>query len=101
MSLAETAATVPSRLPLDATLGLGTMLHWVPSQCSMRVRDTLLLASLEELPTAQASPDEIATTPLSWFDTNFVLGLGTILQLVPFQCSMSVRDELPSLRGEE
>src|ERR1051326_9392174 len=92
MLFAETATTsyraLSRALRCDPTFGLGIMLHRVPSQCSMRVRCMLLL--LVEVPTAQPSPVEMGVTLLRklLFDPTF--GLGTTLQCLPFQCSISV-----------
>ena len=79
-------AVIPNRLA-DAMLGVETVLHLVPFQCSTSV--CLLSGSLllPEAPTAQTSLAETAVTPEN---PPLMVGLETTCQFVPFQCSMSV-----------
>src|SRR5579884_3078595 len=88
-SLAETAAT-PERTLMIACggFGLATMLHWVPSQCSISVCPMPL--GPEVLPTAQISLVETAATAFKTLDTEGTFGLLTIFHCLPFQCSISV-----------
>src|SRR6266567_1186466 len=88
MLFAETATTSYRALRCDPTFGLGTMLHRVPFQCSIRVRCMLLL--LVEVPTVQPSPVETVVTLLRKLSCDPTFGLGTMLHRVPFQCSISV-----------
>ena len=67
--------------PVDT--GTETRLHWMPSQCST-TGDPVNVP-----PTAQASLLESAVTPLRKAAKVPVAGLGTILQVLPFQCSIS------------
>src|SRR5689334_14475438 len=92
-SVAETAATPDSTLPrVPPGLGLGTCVHLVPFQCSIKVRLPPALDGYE--PTAQASLAEVAATEISSLPAEG-LGLGTCVQAVPFQCSAKVRTAVP------
>src|SRR5437016_3386668 len=94
MSFAETAETAVSPLPNPVTLGLATILHRLPFQCSISVRCTKL--AVVELPTAQISLAAMAVTPARVFSVApFTLGLATTLHCLPFQCSTSVELPLP------
>src|SRR5215472_7868329 len=90
-SVAETAAAAARLLNPVLALGLATALQLVPFQCSIRVC-VAPLALGRKSPTAQTSPAETAVTPFSSLFCVLALGLGTTLQLVPFQCSMRVWD---------
>src|SRR4029453_10422778 len=79
-------ATMPTRTGLVAlglNTGVGTMVHAVPSQCSARV------LRLPAAPTAQTSFDAIAATPNKMLSP-MPFGLGTMLQLAPFQWMVRV-----------
>src|SRR5688572_21488800 len=94
-SFAELASTAYSALsPAVPGLGLGTICQLVPSQRRVNVVWSRALP-LEVLPTAHAFDGEMATTPLSTLSRLSGFGLGTMLQLLPFQCSMSVRFQVP------
>src|SRR2546425_786645 len=95
MSLAETMATPSRKLVCALGLGLATMLHCLPFQCSMRVCETPL--ALEEFPTAHTSLVETVAT--AWSSVPTVEGFFTTLHLWPFQCSISAR--LPPLVGRK
>src|SRR5947207_1261913 len=85
-SLVETAVTPSRKLVCVLGLGLATMLHCLPFQCSMKVCSTPL--ALKEVPTAQTSLGETAAT--AWSPVLApVVGLFTTLHLWPFQCSIS------------
>src|SRR5262245_44658516 len=98
MSLAEIAA-IPVSVLWPCGLGLGTIVQAEPFQCSTRVLlgAPLPLATSIEYPTAQALDGPIAVTLLSRSRTvrpgrcGGTLGLGTIVHVLPFQCSTSVR----------
>src|SRR5450759_1197056 len=83
MSLADTTATLLSiLLDVSATFGpfgLGTTLHVLPSQWSVKV-------PLTPTPTAQMSLADTAAIPSKWAYVPF--GEGTMLQFMPFQCSI-------------
>src|SRR5438874_1752370 len=69
--------------------GLDTMLHCVPSQCSMTVPPTP--GPDPYPPTAHTSLVEMAATPRNPVPCALGgLGLGTTLHCTPFQCSVSV-----------
>src|SRR5262249_44039588 len=86
-SLAETAAAAARLLNPVLALGLGTVLQLVPFQCSISVC-VAPLGPGRKSPTAQTSLPETTVTPFSWLFCVLAAGLGTTLQLVPFQCSM-------------
>src|SRR5579859_3341906 len=86
----ETAATLVSMLVVNPKLGLGMMVQCCPSQCSVSVGDIPPLEGSDP-PTAQISDTEMALTLLSRLMPG-ALGLETICQAVPFQCSMRVSD---------
>src|SRR4029434_9136694 len=68
---------------------LGITLQLVPSQCSTRVCANSPL--FVRLPTAQTSSAELAATAYSVLSPSVPgLGLGVILQPVPFQCRINV-----------
>src|SRR6266699_380362 len=85
MSVAETMATPNRRLVCVLGLGLETVLHCLPFQCSMRVCETPL--ALEAFPTAHTSLVATAATACSSVPT--VEGFFTTLHLWPLQCSIS------------
>ena len=78
-------------------LGLATMLHRMPFQCSISVCPVCSMPYLdpglllEDPPTAQMLLGEMAVTPLKRLSVDPGLGLATILHRMPFQCSISVR----------
>src|SRR6266849_3769835 len=72
------------------TFGLGTTLQLVPSQCSVRVCCICGVLPIPCVPTAQMSFVEMAVTPLSMLSSVPIFGLGTMVQFVPSQCSISV-----------
>src|SRR5438046_1158077 len=76
MSFADTAATALREWLDGPALGLGTILHCVPSQCSINVR----LSYEPSSPTAQTSLAEIAATALR-IPAEF--GLGEIVHNCP------------------
>src|SRR5438046_1991115 len=78
-SLAE-IATTPNRSPAPRP---GTMLHCAPSQWKITV-----CAPPWRVPTAQASFAEDAETARN--PMPLILGLGTMVQLAPRQCSVNV-----------
>src|SRR5437667_9102356 len=71
---------------LGRGLGLGTTVHWLPSQC---VTSVCMVPAEVYLPTAQTSLAEIATTPPRLAGRPG-LGLGTTVQAVPSQCRIIV-----------
>src|SRR5437764_10741153 len=71
--------------------GLDTTLQVVPSQCSVTVVSPVYASTAQADPTAQASVEEMATTPLRRFSPVLAFGLGRTLHAVPSQCSVSVR----------
>ena len=75
------------------TLGLGTTVQLVPSQCSISVSVAASFggATGVEKPTAHTSLGASATTPFNWLAPLPTLGLATIFQLVPSKCITSVR----------
>src|SRR5438067_6918905 len=82
-------AATPSRGLLPApVLGLGTRVHWLPSQRIVRVR--LRLSAVEE-PTAQMSLADTAATSSRNVDPGPTLGLGTTVHWLPSQCSTRLR----------
>jgi hypothetical protein len=86
------AATALRTFAVGLGLGLLTVSQLVPFHRSISVTYCPLTAVWK--PTAQTFDDESATTPFNAFWTPSPpvekLGLGTIVQLVPFQCSTSV-----------
>src|SRR5688572_16308421 len=93
-SFAELAATPYGAFsPAVPGLGLGTIVQLVPFQC--RIKVVWSGPPLVALPTAQTFEEEMASTPLRMLIRFPVLGLGTMLQLVPFQCSINVRFSMP------
>src|SRR5256885_6136927 len=83
-------AMTPFKLLLYAPgFGPETMLHCVPSQCSMRLNVPVF--DTQE-PTAHTSLAEIAATPARSLVHPFGCGLETTLHCVPFQCSISACD---------
>src|SRR6266700_5206833 len=85
-----TRVTPKRKLSLDPTLGLETTCQLVPFQCSISVWLRPLL--VEWFPTAQRSLVEMAATPpRRKLSPDPTLGLETICQFVPFQCSINVR----------
>src|SRR5438552_2743651 len=75
--------------------GLGTCVHAVPSQCSITVcpdPGQQLRPWSCQSPTAQALPGEVAATPNSSLMAKPPgFGLGTCIQVVPFQRTIQVR----------
>src|SRR2546423_1872954 len=90
MLLAETTTTSTRLTIPDPGLGLLTMLHFEPFQCSISVCAELVV--LEKSPTAQMSPAETAPMPPSPLEIDPGLGLEMMLHFEPFQCSMSVEE---------
>src|SRR5438105_2202968 len=88
MSLAESADTARMLLPLEPGLGLGTMLHSEPFQCSVSVRGWPEPAL--KPPMAHISPEDSAEIDQSPLGSPAGLGLGTMLHCVPSQCSTRV-----------
>jgi hypothetical protein len=74
---------MPLSPPAPVKAVLEMTLQLVPSQCSTRLSEELLIT-----PTAQTSVDETVVT-LFRKPPFFKGGLETTLQLVPFQCSIS------------
>src|SRR5258708_33928603 len=96
ISFAETAATlekmpsVSGEPPCDALLpSKGTNCQPVPSQCSSKGRLSRRVASPKE-PTAQMLFAETTASALKEPLPSGLFGLGTTLQCLPFQCSISV-----------
>src|SRR5688572_23243137 len=90
-SVGESVATPRSSLAWLSGLGLGTILHCVPSQCSIKVRPGNPFASCVE-PTAQTSFADVPETAYSTLEVSLAgFGLGTMLQVVPSKCSIKVR----------
>src|SRR5712692_2933095 len=86
----EEIATTPVRsLRNDPTLGLETILHLMPFQCSISVFPELVLL-LKEFPTAHMLLAETADTETRSLPDDATFGLVTTLQVVPSQCSISV-----------
>src|SRR5262249_56183837 len=84
--------------PGPGPFGLATMLQAVPFQCSVSVWNTVpALVEIWKSPTAQTSLAEMAVTPLRWLFSVPSLGLGTIAQFLPFQCSMNVWATKPEM----
>src|SRR6266571_1923786 len=76
-----------------------TALHDVPSKCS---NSKMFSSTLCSHPTAHRSPGPAAAMALSTspeFPVTAGFGLGTMLQLVPSQCSINVRSSVLSARG--
>src|ERR1700686_2102739 len=71
--------------------GLETIVQLLPFQCAMRVKRPMALGSSKK-PTAHTLVEERANTPSSSTLANCAggFGLGTMLHLVPFQCSIKV-----------
>src|SRR5262249_58865034 len=69
-------------------LGLATTLQLVPFQCSISVCP--VPAALRNRPTAHTSLAETAAAAARLLKPVLALALATTLQLVPFQCSISV-----------
>src|SRR6476659_4520676 len=75
------STTPSSSVSRPATVGLATIFHAVPVQCSVRVRSTLPGAVA---PTAQASVGPLASTDVNQLSVEFWgLGLATIFHAVP------------------
>ena len=72
--------------------GDGTIDQFVPFQCSVNVLIEIVVAvNVEEKPTAVQSVAVAHDTPVRLGrNTPVGLGLGTIDQVVPFQCSVRV-----------
>src|SRR5579864_9621524 len=75
----------------ESGLGLETIVHLLPFQCSIRVKRGRLLG-FSKKPTAHTLVEERANTPSSSTLANCAggFGLGTMLHLVPSQCSIKV-----------
>src|SRR6266702_4238344 len=95
--LAESAATPDNKLSRLPTLGLETTSHWEPSQCSTNEAFCMPLLPGCMCPTAQMSLAATAVTAVRALSEVPGLGLGTTLQLVPSQCSVSVRGAVDTL----
>jgi hypothetical protein len=93
-SLLEIAATALSERLMAGPDGVGdgTMLHVLPFQCSASVAYAGDEFPFALKPTAQTSLLATAATPRSalWVPLPGAFGVGTTLQLVPFQCSARV-----------
>jgi hypothetical protein len=89
--LAERAAT-PVRPGYPPGVGLGTTLHAVPFQCSVRVPPPSGDVAPICLPTAQASAGEMAVTAPIVGESGAGCAIGTTVQAVPLKwsCSASV-----------
>src|ERR1700730_1316592 len=83
-TLFEAIAATPVSLSVPA---LEVIVQCVPFQCSINGWKPLLP---EALPTAQMSVAEMAEIADRPLLSDATLGLGTMLHMVPFQCSMSV-----------
>ena len=92
ISLVEITVNPCRMLFPRSTFGLGTMLHFDPSQCWMSVCDTLLL--LMYRPTVQMSLAEAVPTSNRSLVCEPTFGLETTLHCVPSQCMVSVRSFL-------
>src|SRR6516225_2486868 len=91
---AEVAAT-PLSAPILASAGLGIRVQAVPFQCRITVCGLTEERKQKAVqPTAQALRAEVAATLLRVLPSPG-LGLGTRLQVVPFQCKISVLRPLP------
>src|SRR6516164_8975628 len=90
-SVADTGRTALSTAPVPG-LGLATRAQVWPSQCRIRGRvppvARLIFGALS--PTAQMSVGDSARTPFRMLSIPATFGLGTTVQVEPFQCSMSV-----------
>lgn len=84
---ADTQVTSASVLSAAPTFGEITLVHAVPSQCSIKVRATP--ASADE-PTAQQLDDDAQLTPVSALSDAATFGEDTIAHEVPSQRSISV-----------
>src|SRR5579864_8899378 len=83
------AATPVRKSPSVLTFGLGTTDHWVPFQCSIRVRSPVAEPLVCWMPTAHTSVEEMAETALRRLP-EVPFGLEMSVHLVPFQCSVRV-----------
>ena len=84
--------TVTATPNWSPTLGGGENVHAVPSKCSRSKAETP--SPLEKVPTAQRSSGLVPATPASSSKAPAPVsgsGLGTTVQVVPSQCSISVR----------
>src|SRR5438067_8235818 len=87
-SSAAIAATAANLLKVAPGLGLGTICHDTPSQCSARVCSES--STLPVAPTAHISVAESAETEYSWLYLACTPGLATTPHCTPSQCSTSV-----------
>src|SRR5215469_5874406 len=94
MSRADRALTPDRKVcPNWPGLGLGTIVHFVPFQCSTSVTvgpELPVGVKWKSSPTAQMLAGETTATALSTSSPGR-LGLRTSRHLTPFQCSISVR----------
>src|SRR5437870_4369839 len=88
MSLRSEARRAGSAWSPDPRFGLVMMLQLVPFQCSISV--WLVRLRWGEYPTAEMSLAVTAIAPASSLSPDPRFGLVMMLQLVPFQCSISV-----------
>ena len=96
-AVAEVQETLPRPLVAGPGLGLGTMVQVVPFQDSMSVLGWPVLVMYD--PTAVQLLAETQETPLRSFVSwrwDAALGLGTTVQVVPFQDSTRVFDAIPA-----
>jgi hypothetical protein len=96
-AVAEVQETLPRPLVAGPGLGLGTMVQVVPFQDSMSVLGRPVLVMYE--PTAVQSLAETQETPMRSFMPlrwGAALGLGTTVQVVPFQDSTRVFGAVPA-----
>jgi hypothetical protein len=93
ISLEEKADTPSRTLFTEGTLGLGTILHEVPSQWRVRVCQGPEATSY--WPTAQTSLGAIADTEVRWLSNSEALGEVTWVQARPSQWRMRFRWRLP------
>src|SRR5215469_15027982 len=100
-SVADTVRTALSAAPFPG-LGLATRAQAWPSQCRIRGRRPpaarLIPGALS--PTAQMSVGDCARTPFRMLSIPATFGLGTTVQVEPFQCSVSVWSLPPLSRSK-
>jgi hypothetical protein len=86
MLLADIAATPSSVSYADPGFGLDTTFQLEPSQCSIKVSESLLLSRYH--PTAQTFPAETADTAYKALLLDPAFGLETILQVPQFDVEL-------------
>jgi hypothetical protein len=92
-------ATLFKTPPAEEEWGAGTMLHRIPSQRSASVPKALNPDLSVEAPTAMQAEAEVHATPSKKLPAAPAgLGVGTMIQCVPFQRSANVTNVPESLR---